>query len=160
MAWEFKREEQRFTPIPEGDYRIRVKSVEKATSSKGNDMLALQFDVSGKKQVLYHYITFMKDHPEITNRMLTQFFDSFKDISEGNFNTQTWVGKVGACHVKHEDYNGSPSAKIGYFINVNKQGNLPPWQEVSRDSDNDYSGIQTDADGFMQVPDLPDFDDI
>lgn len=151
MAWEYNREEQQFEVLPEGRYRIRVKSAEKALSKKGNYMLVLQFDVSGKKQTLYHYITFLKDNPEITNRKLTQFFDSFKDIADGDFNMSNWIGKVGACQVKHEDYNGNPSAKISYFVRVDKQGDLPPWTEPN--------GTKTDENGFMQVSDddLPDF---
>ena len=92
-------------------------------------MLALQFDVSGYSSLLYHYIVFMPDRPEITNRMLTQFFDSFKDINDGDFNMQNWVGKVGACMVKHEEYNGNTSAKISYFIHADKQADLPPWKD-------------------------------
>lgn len=127
--WDFQREEQTFEVLPEGDYRVRIASAEKAQSKAGNDMLVLQFDVSGHKQMLWHYIVFMKDRPEITNRMLTQFFDSFKDIKDGDFNIQNWVGKVGACRVKHEEYQGSPSAKIKFFIKADRQSDLPPWQE-------------------------------
>lgn len=148
MAWEFKREEQHFEVLPEGKYRIRVKSADKAISSKGNDMLVLQFDVSGSKQVLYHYITFLDNRPEITNRMLTQFFDSFKDIPEGDFNMSNWIGKVGACVVKHDEYNGNATARISYFIKADKQDDLPAWQEPG--------GAKTDADGFMDVGDIGD----
>lgn len=129
MAWNFEREETQFEVLPEGKYRIRVKDADKAVSRNGNDMLALQFEVSGHTQILYHYIVFLDDRPEITNRMLTQFFDSFKDIKEGDFNMQNWIGKVGACAVKHQDYNGDPSAKISYFIKAEKQDDLPAWVE-------------------------------
>ena len=151
MAWEFKREENTGfnTNIPEGKHRIRIKSADKAVSSKGNDMLALQFDVSGYNTVLYHYITFMPNNPEITNRMLTQFFDSFKDIQDGDFNLQHWIGCVGACTVKHEEYNGNTNAKVGYFIHADKQADLPNWKEAD--------GTEVDANGFMKVPDdIPD----
>ena len=144
MAWEYQREEQSFEVLPEGKYRIRIKSAEKAVSKSGNDMLALQFDVSDHSQILYHYITFMKDRPEITNRMLTQFFDSFKDIKDGDFNMTNWIGKVGACNVKHEEYNGNPSAKISYFIKADKQDDLPPWKEPK-------GSASTDSDGFMTI---------
>lgn len=130
MAWSFKREENTYsTNVPEGKHRIRIKSAEKAVSKSGNDMLVLQFDISGFNSTLYHYITFMNDKPEITNRMLTQFFDSFKDIPEGDFDTSHWIGKVGACTVKHEEYNGNVNAKIGYFISADKQAELPAWKE-------------------------------
>lgn len=146
MAWDFKREESGFTTkIPEGKHRVRIKSVEKAQSKKGNDMLVLQLDVSGYAATLYHYIVFMTDKPEVTNRMLTQLFDSFKDIQEGDINTQHWIGCVGACTVKHEEYNGNTNAKVGYFIPANKQDDLPAWREPD--------GTEVDANGFMQVPD-------
>lgn len=146
MAWQFQREEQQFPQIPEGRYRIRIKSAEKAASSKGNDMIILQFEVSGYPQILYHYITFLEDKPEITNRMLTQFFDSFAGIPEGDLNMQNWLGKVGACTVKHDDYNDQTRSKVGYFIPANKQDDLPPWKTDS--------GITVDSEGFLNLGDI------
>lgn len=141
MAWEYKREESQFEVLPEGQYRIRVRSAEKTKSkSSGNDMLALQFDVSGSNTILYHNIVFLPDRPEITNRMLTQFYDSFAGIPEGNTNLMAWLGQVGACKVKHDEYNGNKTAKISYFIKADKQGVLPPWKEPTnneRPSTND-----------------------
>ena len=147
MSWNFKREESSGfnTNIPEGRHRIRIASADKAVSKNGNDMLALKFEVSGYNSYIFHYIVFMNDKPEITNRMLTQFFDSFSGIPEGDFDTSHWIGKVGACTVKHEEYNGNVSAKIGYFIHANKQGDLPNWKEAD--------GSETDSNGFMKVPD-------
>lgn len=148
MAWDYQRTERQFEQIPEGRYRIRIKSAEKAVSKNGNDMLALQFDVSGSTQILYHYIVFLDDRPEITNRMLTQFFDSFKDIEDGDFNMNNWIGKVGACQVKHDD---DGRARLHYFLGVKQQESLPNWREPD--------GREVDKDGFMQVKDdeLPDF---
>lgn len=154
MAWEYKREEAQFKQLPEGDYRIRIRSAEKAISKKGNDMLALQFDVSGSSQILYHYIVFMDDRPEITNRLLTQFFDSFDSIPEGDFDMRKWIGKAGACKVRHDE---DGRAKIHYFLSGKRAEALPPWR--------DASGAAVDKDGFMTPPagdtpfeDLPDFD--
>jgi hypothetical protein len=129
MSWTYQREENNFKPIPEGDHRIRIAKAEKKQSQTGKDMLALEFEVSGYKGKIFHNIVFLPDRPEITNRNLTQFFDSFKDIAEGNFNLSSYVGKVGACHVKHEEYNGNTQARVQWFIHKDKQGNLPPWKE-------------------------------
>lgn len=151
MAWNYKREESEgFKPIPEGIHRIRVKSAEKAVSKSGNDMLVLQFEVSGYNSTLYHYIVFMEDKPEITNRNLTQFFDSFKDIPEGEFDTQKWIGKGGACQVKHEEYNGKIQARLHYFISEDKQADLPQWKEPKKDAE-DKPYTVSDAD----IDDLP-----
>ena len=138
MAWDYHREEQHFEPLPEGKYRIRIKAVEKAMSQNGNDMLVFQFEVSGSNKILYHYLVFLNDRPEITNGKLTQFFDSFKDIKDGDFDILNWVGKVGACMIKHEVYNGEKRERISYFIKADKQGDLPPWQE----------GVPTAGTGF------------
>ncbi len=146
MAWDFKREEQKFEIIPEGDYRIRVKSAEKAVSKTGNDMITLQFDVSGQSRTLYSNITFLPDRPEITNRNLTQFYDSFKDIPEGNTDIASWVGKVGACHIKHEEYKGKTNEKLHYFIKAEKQDALPPWVDKSQEF------IKVDAGDVDDVP--------
>lgn len=129
MSWDYKREEQMFEPIPEGEHRIRIKAADKAVSKSGNDMIAFQFEVSGYNSLIYHYIVFMDDRPEITNRNLTQFFDSFKDIPDGDFNMANWIGKVGACVVKHDEYDGQKNAKIRYFIKADKQEDLAPWRE-------------------------------
>lgn len=150
MSWSYKREERKFEVLPEGDYRVRIKSAEKSVSKTGKDMLVLQFDVSGSAATLFHYIVFLPDRPEITNRNLTQFFDSFLDIPEGDFDTAHWVGKVGAVHVKHELYNDNPTAKIGYFIAGNKQKDLPPWSEPESGS------LPKDENGWMSIPDGAD----
>ena len=127
--WNYQRNETKFVPIPVGNYRIRIKSAEKKVSSKGNDMLSLQFEVSGKNSKLFHNIVFLPDRPEITNRNLTQFFDAFPGIADGDFNTANWAGKVGACSVKHEEYNGEMQAKVDRFIKADKQDSLPQWVE-------------------------------
>lgn len=148
MSWKFKREEQKFKELDEGKYRIRIKSAEKAISKNGNDMLAFQFEVSGTTRILYHYIVFLNDKPEVTNRMLTAFFDSFTGIPEGDFNTNNWIGQVGACMVKHDDEG---RAKISYFIKKDKQGDLPNWKNPD--------GTEVDENGFIQISDddIPDF---
>lgn len=148
MAWNYQREETSFAPLPEGKYRIRVKAVEKAESAKGNEMLVFQFEVSGSSKVIYHYITFLPNNPSVTNGQLTQFFDSFKDIQDGDFNFINWIGKVGACKIKHEEYNGEKRERISYFIKADKQSDLPPWKEVG---DGNVSPSITSGTGFAPV---------
>lgn len=158
MDWNFQREESNAVGgvIPVGEHRIRIKSVEKKVSKNGNDMLSFQFDVSGYPSYLFHNIVFLKDRPEITNRNLTQFFDSFKDIPLGDFTLANWVGKVGACKVKHEEYNGEDQARVHYFIKADAQGSLPAWQEPQRKSDgattSDGPTNFVPADDGMEIP--------
>ena len=60
---------------------------------------------------------------------------------------QSWVGKVGAGKVKHEDYNGNTNAKVAYFISKDRQDRLPAWQEPNKASS-----------GFVESADLNDLD--
>lgn len=148
MAWDYNREESNSyeTRIPEGAHRIRIKAAEKSVSKTGNDMLVLQFDVSGYKDIIYHYIVFLQDKPQITNRNLTQFFDAFKDIPDGEFNMDKWIGATGACIIKHEEYNGNVNAKVDKFLPVEKQADLPAW----RNADGTPAPVP-DADGFVNM---------
>lgn len=123
--WNFKHEDPVYDEIQNGPHRLRIKEANKKISKAGNDMLELRFEVSGHTSLLFYYIVFLPERPEITNRNLTAFFDSF-GIDEGDFNTQNWIGKVGAGMVKHDDED---RAKIGYLISRKKQDDLPGWIE-------------------------------
>lgn len=152
MGWDYKRDESGnngnyVTKVPEDKIRVRIKSAEKAVSSAGNDMLVLQLDVSGYPDIIYHYIVFMQDNPQLTNQKLTQFFDSFKDIPDGEMDMSKWIGKVGAAKIKHEEYNGNVSAKVHWFVHADKQGDLPAWIEPKRDG-----GGGGNDDSFMNIP--------
>jgi hypothetical protein len=156
MAWEYQRteSENNFKPIPEGVHRVRVAEVEKAVSKNGNDMLKIKLDVSGYPGYLFHHIVFMPDRKDITNRMLTSFYDSFKDIKDGELDLSKWKGKVGACKVKHEEYNGEMQARVHYFVEANKQGDLPAWKEPERKGDGSSSSQVGNGDGkFVEVTD-------
>lgn len=143
--WNYERNEQVFPVLPEGKYRIRIKSAEKAVSQKGREMLVLQFEISGNKATIFHYIVFMEEHKEITNRNLTQFFDSFSGIAEGDLDTQHWIGKVGAAMIKHEEYEGKTKLKISYFIKADEAKDLPAWI--------DADGNSVDNAGFITIDD-------
>lgn len=127
MEWNYQREESTFEEIPVGEHRVRIADAEKAISKNGNDMLVLTLDVSGYRSRLWHYVVFMPDHPEITNRNLTAIFDSF-GIEDDNFNLASWVGKVGGCMTKEDEYG----TKIRYFLSKKKQEALPPWKEAGK----------------------------
>jgi hypothetical protein len=136
VNWNFNAadyEEQSFKPIPIGDHRVRIASAEEQTSSSGRQMIKLVLDVSGYSATIWHFIVFMPENQKLTNQKLGELWNSF-GIPQGNFNLQQWAGKVGAAKVKHEDYNGEPSAKIAYFIGKSKQDKLPAWKETSNAS--------------------------
>ena len=119
INWNFDEsqvEEHSYEVVPVGKHRVRVESAEECKSSKGNDMIKLTLQVSGMAAKLFHYIVFMPDNTALTNTKLAEFWDSF-------------VGKIGACKVKHEEYNGEPSAKVSFFLRKKDQDALPAWQE-------------------------------
>lgn len=141
MEWNYQREESTFEEIPVGEHRVRIADAEKAISKNGNDMLVLTLDVSGYGARLWHYVVFMPDHPEITNRNLTAIFDSF-GIADGDFNLANWKGKVGACVTKQDEFG----TKVRYFLSKKKQETIPPWKEPSES-------------GGKKKPVLQEFDD-
>ena len=133
VNWNFNAadyEETSFKPIPVGDHRVRIASVEEKTSGNGNQMIVLTLDVSGYNSKIWHNITLLTSNPKLTNQKLGELWNSF-GIQQGNFNLNSWIGKVGAAKVKHEEYNGESNAKVSYFINKNKQDKLPAWQETN-----------------------------
>ena len=151
ITWNFdstQYEETSFKPIPVGDHRMRVASAEEQTSSSGNQMIKLVLEVSGYNSTIWHWIVFMTDNQKLTNQKLGEFWNSF-GIPQGNFNLQSWVGKVGAGKVKHEDYNGSVNAKVSYFISRDRQDKLPSWKEPNKGAS---------SDGFVEMADLNDLD--
>lgn len=131
VNWNFNAsdyEEQSFKPIPVGDHRVRIASAEEKTSANDNQMIVLVLDVSGYNSRIWHNVTLLTNNPKFTNQKLGELWNSF-GIAQGDFNLANWKGKVGAAKVKHEDYNGEPTAKIAYFINKDRQDKLPPWNE-------------------------------
>lgn len=150
--WGFKRETN---IIAEGNYRMRIEEAEKTLSKAGNDMIKLTLSVSGQNRKVWNYIVFMDDNPEITNAKLTQLYDSF-DIPEGTFDLPTWVGKVGAGSIKHDDYMGEKTERVTYFIKKEKQGDLPPWDEPKSGG-----GAAPSPDGKQKAGgEVPDEDDV
>lgn len=150
IDWNFNAndyEEQSFKPIPIGDHRVRIASAEEQTSGTGKQMIKLTLEVSGYSSTIWHYIVFMPDNQKLTNQKLGELWNSF-GIPQGNFNLNSWVGKVGAAKVKHEEYNGESNAKIAYFINKDRQDKLPAWKEPNKSSG-----------GFEEIP-TPTDDDL
>lgn len=132
VAWNFNAdevEEREFKPIPIGDHRIRIADVEEQVSRNGNDMWKFTFEVSGYNSKLFWYLVFMPENSKMTNTNLSNLWKSF-GIKQGDMNCNAWIGKVGACHVAHQEYNGEQQARVGYLLtNEKKISNLPPWKD-------------------------------
>ena len=70
----------------------------------------------------------MPENTQVTNQKLGQIYRSF-GITPADMDAKNWTGKVGACKVVHEEYQGEKKARIHYFINKDDQEDLPPWKE-------------------------------
>ena len=133
INWKFNADDYKendFKPLDPGDYRVRIAEAEETTAkSSGNDMIKLTLDVSGHASRLWYYLVLSPDNPQRVNQKLGQIFSSF-GITPGDMNVANWVGKVGACRTKHDQYNGETKAVVSYFLSKEKQETLPPWQEA------------------------------
>lgn len=133
INWNFTAadyEEQSFKPIPVGDHRVRIASAEEKMSGNNNQMIVLALEVSGYNSKIWHNLTLLTSNQKFTNQKLGELWNSF-GIPQGNFDLSSWVGKVGAAKVRHEEYNGNVSPKVAYFINKDRQDKLPAWVEPS-----------------------------
>ena len=148
VNWNFNAadyEEQSFKPIPVGDHRVRIASAEEQTSGAGNQMIVLQLEVSGYSSKIFHNLVLLKDNPKLVNQKLGELWNSF-GIPQGNFNLQSWVGKVGAAKVKHEEWNSETRARVAYFINRERQDKLPAWQESNNANTNSFAAVNNMGD--------------
>ena len=124
--WNYEETKSEFESeqIPNGDYRMIIRGAEKAMSKdtvNTKKMIKLKLGVSGYAKNIYHYIVFLPNNREITNRNLTNFFRSF-GIEGGNFNLNSYLGKEGAGRIEI-DSNGYE--KVKYFLEGTMKDRLP-----------------------------------
>lgn len=130
-AFDANQVEEAFPLVPIGDYRCRIKSVEEKQSNNGNDMYVITLNISGQTGTVTHWLTLLPDNPGMTNTNLARLWGSF-GIPAGTMDSRQWVGKVGACRIKHKpDDSGDLRARVSYFIERKKQDKLPAWVEKS-----------------------------
>ena len=75
-----------FTPIPPGEYRVRIEAAEETTSKAGNEMIKLTLAVSGMNSKLWYYLVFpnatdanFAQRKMMTNQSLGEIILSPKD---------------------------------------------------------------------------------
>ena len=118
--WDYKREES--TKLSAGDYRVAIVDAQETVSkTSGNPMIVVTVQPNGSNIKIQNYIV----RNQYFNRNMTQFFDAFPQIDEGDFNLLGWVGCVGAARLK-EDENGY--IKVAWFLDEKRAEKLPPWQ--------------------------------
>ena len=142
-AWNYQREENERGVA--GKYRCVITAAEDTVSkTSGKPMIVVTVRPSGYRITVKHYIV----QNENFNKNMTQFFDAFPEIEEGNFEFLTWVGAEGAAAFK-EDEKGY--LKVGYWLSPERAANLPAFegdkperQEITSFTDDDGDDLPFD----------------
>jgi hypothetical protein len=129
---DFKINENKNTLIPEGDHRVVVSRATIKTYSSGNEGFEIMLDVSGYPGKLWHRIILDPANPDKTNHNLGKFFESFGITNYDLNDYESWAGKDGAVRVKHDEYNGSMTAKVLFCITRAYQAKLPAWGQPAK----------------------------
>lgn len=119
---DYQREERENNTNITGKLRCVITAVEEAVSkSSGKPMIVVSVRPSGCRFSVKNYIV----KNDKFNRNMTDFFDSFPSIGEGNFDFLTWVGALGAANFG-EDENGY--LKVKWWITADRAASLPPFE--------------------------------
>ena len=121
--------ENTFTPIPEGDYRVRISDVTYQVFSNGKPGYEITLDVNGYNNKLWHYITIDEDDTKKTNQRLGSFFNSFGVTDYNLDHYSNWRGATGAGRVKHNIYEGKTIARVAFCLSRNQQDKLNTWND-------------------------------
>ena len=121
--------ERSFTPIAEGDHRVRISDVSYQIFSNGKPGYEITLDVSGYNNKLWHYITIDQQDTKKTNQRLGSFFNSFGVTDYNLDNYSHWTGNYGAVRVRHDIYQGRTIARVAFCLSRDQQNRLPEWQD-------------------------------
>lgn len=129
--WTFNPNEysaSEFSIIPTGDHRVRISDVVEKKFSSGNEGFEITLDVSGYSGKLWFYLVFDHNDTKKTNQRIGTFFESFNIVDFDLSHYRGWIGKIGGVRVKHEEYNGSATAKVAFCLSRRNQDKLPAWK--------------------------------
>lgn len=127
-------EERNFELIPVGDYRARIEDVVEKTFASGNSGYEITLAINGHNSKVWFYLVLDASNPQQTNQRIGDFFNSFGITNPAMGTGKQWIGSVGAVRIKHDEYQGSKTAKVAYVINRNRQDKLPVWQNPTNAS--------------------------
>lgn len=122
----YQREEKERESAVVGKYRVVITEASEAVTgpnskNPGTPMIVLKLRPSGKHYTITHRIV----KNDYFNRNMTQFFDAFTEITDGDFNFLSWIGAEGAAMFKL-DANGY--AQVSYFLDPVRASDLPPFE--------------------------------
>ena len=122
-TWDdYQREEREEQAKITGKMRCVITDVDEGVSkASGLPMITISVRPSGCGYKVKSYIV-KNDH---FNRNMTQFFDAFPEVGDGNFDFLTWVGCEGAAMFDLDERN---YLKVKYWIDAVRAANLPPYE--------------------------------
>ena len=125
--WEsYAREEKERESSVIGKCRVVITDAEEAVTgpnskNPGTPMIVVKVRPSGRRFTVTYRIV----KNDWFNRNMTQFFDAFPEIMDGDFNFLSWVGAEGAAMFKEDDRGYT---QVAYFIDPVRAADLPPFE--------------------------------
>lgn len=147
--WTFNPNEysaSEFSIIQTGDHRVRISDVVEKTFNSGNDGFEITLNVSGRGGKLWFYLVLDRNDSKKTNQRIGTFFESFGITDYDLSHYRGWIGKIGGVRVKHEEYNGSTSAKVAFCLSRKNQDKLPAWQGDALTTAPNFTEVKNDDD--------------
>lgn len=122
----YKREENERASAITGKRRVVITDVTEGVTGAnskvpGTPQIIIKLRPSGCRFTL----TYRIQKNDYFNRRMTEFFDAFPEITDGDFNFLSWVGCEGAAMLK-EGNNGY--TEVAYFIDPVRAADLPPFE--------------------------------
>lgn len=119
--WDFyQRDESSYLAKPGANRCVIVDAREATSKTSGKPMIVVTVTPSSSTAKVKVFFV----QGEFFNKKMTQFFDAFPEIEEGNFDFDSWVGSVGAAFFGVDD-RGYLTVK--YFLKPDKAKDLPPF---------------------------------
>lgn len=119
---DYQREEREEQAKITGKMRCVITDVDEGVSkASGLPMITISVRPSGCGYKVKSYIV-KNDH---FNRNMTQFFDAFPEIGDGNFDFLTWVGCEGAAMFDLDDRG---YVKVKYWVDAVRAADLPAFE--------------------------------
>lgn len=121
MNWNYKREDQVPGEQFVGKRRCVIVDAQEAVSSSGNNMIVITVKPSGSN---FKVKTWLVDNEKF-NVNATKFFDTFPEITEGDFNLLSWIGAEGAANFS---LNDDGFLRVRDWVIADKAEELPPFE--------------------------------
>lgn len=132
INWKFNEKnynQEGYDLINEGNHRVRIMEVKETMAKNGTEGLEITLEVSRYENRLKYFIWYNRESAIMTDQKLGELFESFNITGDDRNNCESWIGKMGAVHVVHDEYRGHMIAKVKFCLKRDVQVKLPAWKE-------------------------------